>query len=374
MPPGSTTTVRRADRTAVVSLHGDLVLTSARRVFGELRTLARRKDVRAVELDFADAGRVDSSGLAVISLVSRQLERGGKHLELSHLTAEHEATLALLPSHSTAAPAADAPPGRFEVIGDQVLALASSARALIALIAETLRQTFAVAIRTKRLPAGALAQQLGRMGVDAVFIVGLLSFLLGMTMSFQGAVQLQKFGAGVFVADMVGLTMVREIAPLMTAVILTGRTGAAIAAELGTMRVRSEIDALTTMGISPVRFLVVPRLVAITVMGPALSLLGMFIGIAGGMFVAVFTLGLPLDVFWMRMVDRVGIGDFSHGLLKSLVFAWIIGLAGSHLGLRASGDASGVGTATTRTVVVSIFFIILVDALFATASLISRHG
>jgi phospholipid/cholesterol/gamma-HCH transport system permease protein len=162
--------------------------------------------------------------------------------------------------------------------------------------------------------------------------------------------------------------------PLMTAVVITGRTGAAIAAELGTMRVRSEIDALATMGISPVRFLIVPRLLAITAAGPALTLIGIFIGILGGMVVAAATLDMPPVTFWARVITRVTLGDFVHGLGKSLVFAWIIGLSASYLGLRASGDATSVGTATTRTVVVSVFLIVVVDAIFATISTLVRYG
>src|SRR5262249_13817511 len=149
------------------------------------------------------------------------------------------------------------------------LALGRGLRAFADLAVDAARQLAAVVARRTRIPPGAVRHQLELIGVDAIFIVGLLSFLTGMTMAFQGAVQLQRFGADVFVADLVGMSMVRELVPLMTAVIVTGRTGAAIAAELGTMRVRSEIDALSTMGISPVRFLVVPRIAAITLAGPA---------------------------------------------------------------------------------------------------------
>ena len=140
------------------------------------------------------------------------------------------------------------------------------------------------------------------------------------------------------------------------------------------MRVRSEIDALATMGISPIRYLIVPRVAAITFVGPALSLISMCIGCIGGMLVAAFTLDLAPITFWQRMAERLTIGDFVHGLSKSLVFAWIIGFAGSHLGLRASADASSVGAATTRTVVAGVFCIILVDAIFATISTLLRYG
>jgi phospholipid/cholesterol/gamma-HCH transport system permease protein len=162
------------------------------------------------------------------------------------------------------------------------------------------------------------------------------------------------------------MSMVREFGPMMTAIVLTGRTGAAIAAELGTMRVGSEIDALTAMGVSPVRFLVVPRIAALTFVEPALTLMSSFIGIAGGTLVAALLLQMGPATFWGRVVGRCGLWDFAQGIGKSFVFAWIIGFAGAHLGMRASGDASSVGNATTRAVVVSIFFIIVVDAVFAT--------
>ena len=373
MAAGATTTVERKGRAAVVRIHGDLIVATTKRVYGELRTLGRRRDVRAITLDFSDAGRLDSSGIAVVSLLAKQLERAGKKLELAELAEHHKAALDLMPKQAPEPEGAEKLPGPLEQIGAGVLEVGSGARALGALIAETVRQSIAVVTRRKRLPAGSLAHQVATMGVDGLFIVGLLSFLLGMTMAFQGAVQLQRFGAGVFVADMISVSVVREIAPLMTAIILTGRTGAAIAAELGTMRVRSEVDALTTMGINPVRFLIVPRIAAITIVGPALSLMGMFIGIGGGMLVATIALDMPPVMFWQRITERLTVLDFLHGLGKSLVFAWIIGFAGSHLGLRAGGDAMSVGHATTRTVVVSILFIIIVDAVFATIATFLRY-
>jgi len=362
-----------AAATTVVPLKGDLVRDTVQRLHRDLKAVARRRDAKTVVLDFSAAGKIDSSGLAAISVLAKQLQRSGRTLELAKTSEQHEATLALLPKQAVKTEAIEPPPGALERIGGSVIDAGEGARGLFGLVADTVRQGYMVLTRQKRLPSGSLSTQMAKMGVDGIFIVGLLSFLLGMTMAFQGAVQLQKFGAGPFVADMIGLTMVREIGPLMTAVILTGRTGAAIAAELGTMRVRSEIDALTTMGIQPVRFLILPRIISITIVGPALTLIGVFIGMAGGALVATLTLDLPMTMFWQRMVQRVAIGDFAHGLVKSLVFAWIIGFAASHLGMRASGDASSVGSATTRTVVVSIFSIIIVDALFATVTLLVKQ-
>lgn len=354
-------------------LQGDVVAASAPQLYGKLRAMCRRRDVSKIVVDFSKAGRVDSSGVAVLAMMTRQLQRAGKALELDDLAPHHKAALALAPQEPVQ-PERVEHPGTLEKIGAGVIATWASARALVALIWETLRQAAAVAVRKRKLPLGELTLQISKMGVDGIFIVALLSFLIGMTMAFQGAVQLQRFGASVFVADMIGLSVVRELAPLMTAIVLTGRTGAAIAAELGTMRVRSEIDALSTMGINPVRFLVLPRIAAITFVVPALTLMAIFIGMAGGMFVTTLSLDMPVVTFWQRMVERVMLHDYLHGMGKSFVFAWIIGFAGSHLGMRARGDASSVGAATTRTVVASIFFIILVDAIFATISTVMKYS
>lgn len=358
---------------ATVRLQGDLVIPTAQKLFDQLRGVARRRDVRSLVVDFSEAGRVDSSGLAVVALVARQMARGGKLFDLAHLSETHRAALALLPAAEPPAPAgpgtpadADAEPGWIERVGAALLGYLDAARSFRALVVDVARQAVEVMTRRKRLPAGALLHQAATMGVDAVGIVGLLGVLLGTTLGFQALVLLQRFGAGVFAADMIGLSMVREFGPMMTAIILTGRTGAAIAAELGTMRVRSELDALAAMGISPTRFLLLPRLLALTWVQPALSLMAMFLGIAGGMAVAALAMHLPPTVFWTRVVERVEFEDFVHGIVKSVIFAWIIGFTGCHFGMRTTGDATSVGAATTRTVVVSVFFIILVDAVAAT--------
>ncbi|HEX5060435.1 MAG TPA: ABC transporter permease [Kofleriaceae bacterium] len=370
--PGAATSVERSGRTAVVRVRGDVVVPTARQLYGVLRSLCRRRDVKKVVVDFGHVGKLDSSGVAVVELIKRAMDHAGKQLALDHLDDHHTAAFELAPPRRAQPAATDAGPTWLEGIGDRVLEIGDTLRGLGALVRDTLAQGWAVATRRRHIPEGSLGAHILTMGADAVFIVGLLSFLLGMTIAFQGAVQLQKFGAGVFVSDMVGWSMVREFAPLITAIVLTGRTGAAIAAELGTMRVGSEIDALTTMGVSPIRFLVVPRMAALTFVQPALTLMAMFIGIAGGFLVTALVLDLSPATFWAHITYRVALADFAQGLGKSLVFAWIIGITACHLGLRARGDASSVGRATTRTVVVSIFMIVVVDAVFATIITLAR--
>lgn len=373
MQPASTT-VQRDGRSARVKLRGDLGVATARPLYAKLRGVAKRRDVKTLELDFAEAGRVDSAGVAVVSLLGRQLERHGKQLDLANLQDQHRAAFSLAPSPDEGKVEDEPEPGALERLGDKVIGLGEHAKSFTALVSDTARAAASVVARRAKLPTGSLLQHIETMGVQGIFIVSLLSFLTGMTMAFQGATQLQRFGAGVFVADMLGLSVVRELVPLMTAVIITGRTGAAIAAELGTMQVRSEIDALRTMGINPTRYLIVPRLLAISIIGPALTLIGIFVGLAGGMLVATATLDMPVRTFVTRIIERVELVDFAHGIGKSFLFAWIIGLVACFRGMRASGDASSVGTATTRTVVASVFFIIVVDAVFATVTTFMRQG
>ncbi|HUS66843.1 MAG TPA: MlaE family lipid ABC transporter permease subunit [Kofleriaceae bacterium] len=361
--------VERSGGTALVKLQGDVVVATTPRLYRCLRKLASRRDVRQVVIDFGGAGRLDTSGVAAVSLGSRLMERAGKGFDLRHLGETHQAAFELLPSwQEEARRPRRRPAGLVELVGDRFYATGGRARELGRLLADVARESVAVLARRRHLPAGVLVEQASGMGMNAMPIVGLLSFLLGMTLAFQSAVQLEQFGADVYVADLVGVAMVREFAPMMTAIILTGRTGAAIAAELGTMRVREEVDALRVMGVSPVRYLVLPRLYALTLVQPALTLCAMFIGVAGGMLIAALLMDLSPVLFWERIVARVEFNSFLHGLLKSLVFAWIIGVTACFTGLRTRGGAASVGNATTRTVVASIFLIIVVDSIFATVS------
>ena len=203
-----------------------------------------------------------------------------------------------------------------------------------------------------------------RMGADAVPIVALINFLVGFVMAFQGAVQLKQFGANLFVADLVGLSMTRELGPLMTAIILCGRTGAAFAAELGSMRVSEEIDALRTMGFGPFRYLVLPRAIALMLVAPFLTLLGDLVGIAGGLAVGLSSLNLTIGAYINETRQALHLWDVFSGVLKSIVFALAIALISCQQGFAAEGGAEGVGRRTTASVVSILFTLILIDAGF----------
>ena len=202
-------------------------------------------------------------------------------------------------------------------------------------------------------------------GAMALPIVGLIGMLVGLTMAYTAAVLLREFGADIYVANFVGLVMVREMGPMMTAVILSGRTGAAYAATLGNMKAGEEIDAFETLGIRSVDFLVMPRMVAITVMTPLLTLYASMLGIVGGLFVASGILKIPPAGYWVQLQGAVDLSDVCSGMIKAVTFGGIIGLSGCLRGLQSDRSASGVGQATTSAVVTSILLLIVADAIYA---------
>jgi len=206
-----------------------------------------------------------------------------------------------------------------------------------------------------------------RSGFDALPIVGLLSFLLGIVVAYQGADQLKQYGANIFVADLVGLSMLREFAPLMTAIIIAGRSGSAYAAQIGTMAVTEEIDAMRTLGIAPIEMLVLPKVIALIIVLPLLTVFADVLGVLGGMLMARAQLGVGFGEFLDRMSKAVSITSYLVGIGKAPVFAAIITVVGCFQGFRTHGGADSVGRQTTRSVVQSIFLVIVADALFSIA-------
>jgi phospholipid/cholesterol/gamma-HCH transport system permease protein len=201
-------------------------------------------------------------------------------------------------------------------------------------------------------------------GTNALPIVALISFLMGMIMAFQAAMPMRQFGVDIFVVNLVALAITRELGPLMTAIVLAGRSGSAFAAEIGTMKVNEEVAALTTMGLSPVRFLAVPRVLAGIVVTPVLTIYSMAIGVAGGLFVMMM-LGFPLATLLHQLSGSLKIDDVLAGLIKSFFFGAVVAGVGCMRGLQTGAGAAAVGDSTTRSVVTGIFLIVLLDAVFA---------
>jgi len=204
-------------------------------------------------------------------------------------------------------------------------------------------------------------------GFEALPITGLLSFLLGIVIAYQGAEQLERFGANIYIADLVGLSMVRELSPLMTAIIVAGRSGSAYTAQIGTMKVTEEIDALRTIGVGPLELLVLPKMLALIVALPLLTVYTDVTGILGGMIMAQAKLDVSFSVFFERLNDAISLKSYVIGIAKAPLFAVIIALVGCYQGFKVSGSADSVGRQTTVSVVQSIFLVIVIDALLSIA-------
>lgn len=212
----------------------------------------------------------------------------------------------------------------------------------------------------------AVFHQMVVIGVQAFPMVALTSLSIGVTIAMQGANELARMGATAFVPDLLALTLLRELAPLLTGVVVIGRSGSAITAELGTMKVSEEIEALEVMAINPIRFLVVPRFLAMLVMLPVLVVFSNYIGFVGGWTICHFALDMNTSAYILRLIDASVSMDLISGILKSFVFAWLIAAISAQSGLGVTGGAEGVGKATTNSVVLCILVMLVVDALMTT--------
>ena len=232
------------------------------------------------------------------------------------------------------------------------------------LVVQALYYIFVGPFKGKKIRWGSAIEQVVRIGVNSIPIVTVICFFVGLILAMQAAYQLEQFGVTIYVANLVGVSMTREMGPMLTAIIITGRSGSAIAAEIGTMKVSEEIDALRTMGLNPVSFLVLPRLLAMLIALPCLTLLADFVGILGGVFIGVTALKISAIQYINQTAEALVFKDLFTGLVKSVFFGFIIATVGSYQGFGVYGGAEGVGRSTTASVVTSIFLIIIADLVF----------
>src|SRR5499426_3618423 len=248
-------------------------------------------------------------------------------------------------------------------LGKSALSGLAGARAMVTFVGESTVALAHAAVGRARFRRVDLMLNIQEAGENALGIVSLISFLIGLILAFVGAVQLRQFGAQIYIADLVAIGMAREMGAMMAAIIMAGRTGAAYAAQLGTMRVNEEIDALSTMGISPFEFLVLPRMLGLILMMPLLTIYANLVGILGGAVVGVGMLKVGLIPYWNHTLNAATLGDFAAGLIKSAVFGVLIAIAGCMRGMQSGRSSAAVGLAATSAVVTGIVFIIVSDAI-----------
>lgn len=262
---------------------------------------------------------------------------------------------------------ASSPTGALENIGHRTAAAFEESLALLAFIGESAFTAVKSIMQPSRIRWRPILYNIRSAGFDALPIIGLLSFLLGIVVAYQGADQLRQYGANIFVVDLVGLSMLREFAPLMTAIIIAGRSGSAYAAQIGSMTVTEEIDAMRTLGIVPLELLFLPKIIALMIALPLLTVFADVMGVLGGMIMARTQLGVGFGEFVERLSKAVSLTSYVVGIGKAPVFAAIIAVVGCFQGFRTHGGADSVGRQTTRSVVQSIFLVIVADALFSIA-------
>jgi len=349
---------------AALRFTGELRFRECFASWGNVRELARPRAPR-MELDLTAVEHLDGAATALLIELSNELRAAGARTEIVGAAGPTQALLELYGAHARR-PSQKTPPARMGIldqIGRQTLGIFSEGRALD-FVGDL---ALAGAQATRRLRAvnwADLPRLLERAGADGVPIVLMLNFLVGLVTGFQAAIQLHQFGANIFVADLVGLSVTRELAPLMTAIIVAGRSGAAFSAELGTMRVSEEIDALRTIGLDPYHFLVFPRVIALVLVLPLLTILADLAGIAGGLLVALMGLDLTFNAYQLEIQRAVHPWDVFSGILKTGFFGLAIALIACARGLATQGGAEGVGRATTSAVVTSVFAIVVIDAIF----------
>ncbi len=349
-----------------VRFAGRLTIADAPALWADMRSClekSARGDV--LGLDMSGVESADGACMALLVAVRQELAEKGVRAQFLGATGRVEEILKLY--HGDAKPRGRKRPKSSS-------ALAQIGRATVGFLVEVQQvlgffgDMLIEAVGVVRRPASANWKDAGpileRTGADAVPIVVLINLLVGLVMAFQAAVQLKQFGANIYVADLVGLSICRELGPLMTAIIVCGRSGAAFAAELGSMKVGEEIDALHTMGFGTMRFPVLPRTLALMVALPLLTILADVVAVIGGLLVGMASLDITMTGYLIETRTALGVWDVMQGIIKSFVFALAIALVSCQQGLSTSGGAEGVGRRTPSSVVFSLFAIIVIDAAF----------
>jgi phospholipid/cholesterol/gamma-HCH transport system permease protein len=315
-------------------------------------------------IDLSDVGRMDTVGAWLVHRLQRdhgaEIEGAGdKARELIEKVGGVDKPCRVQPEEP---PSFERVLGR---IGDATVSAGSTLIGLVGFFGATMIAVWEIIIAPRRFRGNAVIRQIEVVGIDALGIIGLMSFLIGIVIAQQGAVQLRQFGADVFTVNLIGRLTMRELGVLMTAIMVAGRSGSAFAAQIGSMRLAEEVDAMRTIGVSPMQALVLPRVIATLVAMPLLAFYAMLVALVGGGLLCWWQLGIPPVTFVQRLREVTPMTDLWGGLLKAPVFGMIIAMAGCYQGMQVEGNAEEVGLRTTAAVVQAIFLVIVLDAFFA---------
>jgi len=322
-----------------------------------------------IRLDLGALEHMDTAGAWLLYRTIGELKSRDGTLQLDGASKQVQTLLGLVGERSAAVTEPPRPyvPGMLESVGEHTLDVLQNYLGFLAFTGNLALTVGQALLRPWRIRGKVVVSELLSAGVNALPIVGLLSFLIGIVIAYQGGVVLRDYGANIYVADIVGLSMVRELAPLITAIIAAGRTGSAYTAQIGTMIVTEEVDALRSIGLAPMEMLVLPKLIALVIALPLLTVFADFLGLLGGMIMSAAMLNLNPITFMARLAEALTLDSYLSGVGKAPVFAAIIATVGCYQGFRVFGSAQSVGRQTTISVVESIFLVIIVDAAFSVA-------
>ncbi|MEM7165654.1 MAG: MlaE family lipid ABC transporter permease subunit [Planctomycetota bacterium] len=350
------------DGSQTLTIAGSVTLQQASGFFRDL--LERTAHGSAFTIDLAGATTFDGGSIALLISRISELEQTGTKISVVGARPDVARLLSL---YECADGLCDRPPNRpgtLQQIGAATCQIIATLRDVLAFVGALTISTWRAIRDPKSVPWRSLTRLLELAGADGAPIVVLINFLIGFILGLQAALQLEKFGANIYIADLVGKSLTRELGPLMTAIVVAGRSGAAYAAELGTMKVSEEVDALRTLGFDPMRYLVIPRVIALTTMVPLLVILGNLVGLLGGLLVGVIELDLTVVGYTLQTQNSLNLWDIGGGLIKASVFGCAIALISCQRGLATRGGAAGVGASTTSAVVTILFVLVSLDALF----------
>ena len=348
-----------------LELRGRLDSTTTGAVWREAFAALERRAPKRLVVDAAGVEYCDGAGVALLVQMRCHQEAAGGTADVQNLAPDFERLLELFPAECfTKLPEPRKEVSRIALVGEVTIRIIKDVGNQVAFVGELATHAAGALFRPRTFRWRDTLVVAETAGVNALPIMALMGFLIGLILSFQSAVALKPFGAEMFVADLVAISMVRELGPLLTAILMAGRSGSAFAAELGTMKVNEEIDAITTMGLAPVRFLALPRVLAGTMVMPMLTIFTILASLVGAS-VVYLSIGFPLVTFVNQVSAAVGVVDFVGGLAKAVVFGLLVAAVGCLRGLQTRSGAIAVGDSTTRSVVSGILLIILSDGIFS---------
>ncbi|MCG8598038.1 MAG: MlaE family lipid ABC transporter permease subunit [Kiloniellales bacterium] len=372
--PAGPVEVREQAGARALILRGDWTAPSLvaceRALSAQLGGVPLRGGAERLRFDLANLGRIDTAGAWLIQREVKAQEAAGLAVEVTGATEAVATLLAKVTRHDVAHPPIEPPyvnpvVAMIERLGAGTFSVVRAAAELVNFLGLLLVTLGRSLVQPRRLRLVSIVSHMESTGLNAMPIVGLLSFLIGIVLAYQSADQLAKFGAEIFTVNIVGIGVLREMGVILTAIIVAGRSGSAFTAQIGTMKVNQEVDAMMTIGLDPIEVLVVPRVIALSITLPLLTFYADIMGLLGGAVMANAALDISFVQFLRQLNDAVTLSTFWFGVCKAVPFAFVIAMVGCFEGLKVKGDAASVGEQTTRSVVEAIFLVIVIDAVLS---------